>query len=56
MLGNKSGFATLVKKEAPIVTVTQCMLHKHALAAKTLPLTLAETRSDCVKMVNFLRS
>ena len=27
MLGNKSGFAALVKKEAPNVTVAHCMLH-----------------------------
>ena len=39
MLGNKFGFAALVKKEAPNVTVTHCMLHRHALAAKSLPLT-----------------
>ena len=31
MLGNKSGFTAL---EAPNVTVTHCMLHKHTLAAK----------------------
>ena len=56
MLGNKSGFAALVKKEAPNVTVTHCMLHRHALAAKSLPLTLKEILSHCVKMVTFIRS
>ena len=30
ILGNKSGSAALVKKEAPNVTVTHCMLHRHA--------------------------
>ncbi|KAI6659596.1 Protein ZBED8-like [Oopsacas minuta] len=40
MLGNRSGFAALVKKEAPNVTVTQCFLHRHALASKTLPIFL----------------
>ena len=30
MLGNKSEFAALVKKEAPNVTVTHCMLYRHA--------------------------
>ena len=49
MLGNKSGFAALVKNDVPNVTVTHCMLHRHALAAKTLPLTLKEVLSDCVK-------
>ena len=32
------------------------MLHKHALAAKTLPLTLKEVLSDCVKVVKFVRN
>ncbi|KAI6656166.1 hypothetical protein LOD99_1510 [Oopsacas minuta] len=32
MLGNKLGFAALVKKKAPNVTVTHCFLHQHALA------------------------
>ena len=56
MLGNKSGFATLVKNEAPNVNVTLCMLHRHDLAAKSLPLTLKQVLSVCVKMVNFIRS
>ena len=37
MLGNKSGFASLVKKEIPHITVTHCKLHRHALAAESLP-------------------
>ena len=56
MLENKSGFAVLVKKEDPNVTVTHCMSHRHALAAKSLPLTLKEVLSYCVKMVNFIKS
>ena len=32
------------------------MLHRYALAAKSLPLTLKEILSYCVKMVNFIRS
>ena len=56
MLGNKSGLAALVKKEAPNLTVIHCMLHRHALAAKSLPLTLKEILSYCVKIVNFIRT
>ena len=56
MLRNKCEFAALVKKEASNVTVTHCMLHRHALAAKSLLLTLKEILSYCVKMVNFIRS
>jgi hypothetical protein len=39
MLGNTSGFATLVKKEAPHIIITHCFLHRHAMATKTLPTT-----------------
>ncbi|XP_068234114.1 protein FAM200C-like [Palaemon carinicauda] len=55
MLGNKSGFATLVKKEVPHVTVTHCMLHRHALATKTLPEKLKTVLSVVVRAVNFIR-
>jgi hypothetical protein len=40
MPGNTSGFATSVRKEAPHVFVTHCLLHRHALATKTLPTSL----------------
>ena len=56
MLGNKSGFAALVKNEVPNVNVTHFMLHRYALAAKTLPPSLKEVLSVCVKVVNFVRS
>jgi len=36
MLGKTSGFATLVKKEAPHTIVTHCFLYGHALAPKSL--------------------
>ena len=56
MLGNKSGFAALVKNEVPHVVVTHCFLHRYALAAKTLPASLKDVLSICVKIVNFIRS
>lgn len=57
MLGKTSGFATSVKKEAPQVIVTHCFLHRrHALASKTLPLTLQEILSTSVKAVNLIRA
>ena len=31
MLGETSGFASLVKKEAPHIIVTHCFLHQHAI-------------------------
>ncbi|XP_013781361.1 protein ZBED8-like [Limulus polyphemus] len=37
MMGVRSGFTALVKQKAPHVITTHCVLHRHALAAKTLP-------------------
>ena len=57
MLGKTSGFATLVKKEAPQIIVTHCFLHRLALlASKTLSSTLREILSTSVKVVNFIRA
>jgi hypothetical protein len=42
MLGNVSGFATPVKKEAPHVVITNCYLCRHELVTKPLPTTLKE--------------
>jgi len=42
MLGRHSGFGVLVKSDAPHIIVTQYVLHRHALATKTLPPKLAE--------------
>jgi len=35
MLGNRSGFAALMKREIPTLQATHCFLHRHALAVKT---------------------
>ena len=41
MLGSKSRFATLVKKKNPDITIIiYCMIHREALASKTLPITM----------------
>ena len=55
MLGNKSGFASLVKKEIPHISVTHCMLHRHALAAKSLQEKLKNVLSIAVSAVNYIR-
>ena len=55
MLGNKSGFASRVKKELPHIKVTHCMLHPHGLAAKSLPEKLKNVLSIAVRAVNYIR-
>ncbi|GAA6096792.1 protein ZBED8 [Tachysurus ichikawai] len=56
MLGRKSGFGALVKADAPHIIVTHCILHRHALATKTLPPTLAEVLKIVVECVNYVRN
>jgi zinc finger BED domain-containing protein 5/7/8/9 len=56
MLGRKSGFGALVKADAPHIIVTHCILHRHALATKTLPPKLAEVLKIVVECVNYVRS
>ena len=53
MLFNRSGFAALLRKEIP--KSTHCFLHRHALAAKTLPLKLKKALQICVKVVKTIR-
>uniref|UniRef100_UPI00358EA82C protein FAM200C-like n=1 Tax=Myxine glutinosa TaxID=7769 RepID=UPI00358EA82C len=55
MLGNKSGFSALMKKEIPDLQVTHCFLHRHALASKTLPPNLKKVLDTCVKIINWIR-
>ena len=56
MLGNKSGFCALVKRLVPDVTVTHCVLHRHALASKSLPQDIKDIMTNVVSVVNFIRS
>ena len=55
MIGKKSGFAVLLKTKVPDIIVKHCFLHRHALAAKTLPPNLKDVPSICVQVVNFIR-
>ncbi|XP_068225354.1 protein FAM200C-like [Palaemon carinicauda] len=56
MLGYRSGFAALMRKEIPNLKVTHCFFHRHYLAAKTLSPDLKKTLDVCVKAVNLIRS
>ena len=55
MLGSKSGFATLVKKKNPDITTIHCMIHREALASKTLPINMKSVLQTLIKMVNFIK-
>ena len=55
MIGHRSGFAALVKVRVPDLIMNHYVLHRHALAAKTLPPHLKDVLSVCVQVVNFIR-
>ena len=55
MLGNRSGFAALLKSEISELKVIHCLLHRQAFAFKTLPTCLKNTFNSCVKIVNYIR-
>ena len=55
MIRCKSGLRSLIKSVAPHIAFTHCMLHKHALVSKMLPLLLADVLKIDVETVNFVR-
>ena len=55
MIGVKSGFFTLIKKEWLPVRTSHCLLYRYTLASKTLPLQLMEVMGVAVKVINFIR-
>jgi len=56
MVGKKSGFGALVKREAAHLVTSHCYLHRHALACKTLPPNLKSAMDCAVQAVNFIRA
>ena len=55
MLGHRSGFTALVKKRAPHVITYHCILRRHALDTRTLPIVLKAVLHTAVRAVNFIR-
>ena len=55
ILGKKAGFLLHLKRELPQVTITHCMLHHHALALKTLPVTLKHQLITALNVVKNIR-
>ena len=54
MIGGKSGFKGLVTNVAPHVSFIHCLIHRFALAMKTVPSGLQEVLQDVVKIVNHI--
>ena len=54
MIGDKSGFKGLVTNVVPRVSFTHCLIHRFALAMKTLLFGLQKVLQDVVKIVNHI--
>ena len=55
MQGAKSGFQTLVQNLSPKVITVHCMIHRQALALKTLPEPLDNVFKVVIKTVNYVK-
>ena len=56
MIGSRSGFQALVKHRAPAVKGVHCMIHRQALASKTLPESLSNVLQQSISLVNYIKS
>ena len=56
MMGCNCGLRGLIKGDAPHVTITHCMLHRHAVMSKTQPSSLADVLKIVVETVNYVKS
>ncbi|XP_076038996.1 zinc finger BED domain-containing protein 5-like [Oratosquilla oratoria] len=56
MRGLRSGFVTKVKERNPSVMSTHCILHREALASRTLPVEMMDVLKVAIKIVNFVKA
>ncbi|XP_076062512.1 zinc finger BED domain-containing protein 5-like [Oratosquilla oratoria] len=56
MRGLQSGFVTKVKERDPSVMSTHCILHREALASRTLPIEMMDVLNVAIKIVNFVKA
>ena len=56
MLGSRSGFQKLVKDRSLQVTGIHCIVHRQALACKTMPPHTLTVMTLVIKIVNFIKS
>ena len=56
MLGKHSGFKAKLQQVAPHTFMIHCMIHREALAARTMPESLMDVFSQVIKIVNHIKS
>ena len=56
MLGSQSGFVTRIKQKSPNAVGTHCVIHREALASKTLPAAMKNKLAITIRVVNFVKA
>nr|XP_039256335.1 protein ZBED8-like [Styela clava] len=56
MLGSRSGFVSRMKQRSPNAIGTRCVIHKEALASRTLPPALEDKLAVVIRIVNFVKA
>ena len=56
MLGARSGFVEFVKRKNPNIIATHCMIHREALASRTMPEELKQTLDSAIKILNYIKA
>ena len=55
MLGARSGFTKLLKQKNPKVVTLHYIIHREALASRTMPQPLKEALDRAIRLVNFVK-
>lgn len=56
MVEATAGAITKVKEKSKEIRSSHCILHRHALAMKTVPFSLKNVMDDAIKIINFIKS
>ncbi|XP_025414925.1 zinc finger BED domain-containing protein 5-like [Sipha flava] len=56
MVGNVAGVVARIKKVSPNCTSSHCVLHRHSLATKKMPVLLKQVLDNAVKIINHVKT
>lgn len=56
MVGNVAGVVARIKKVSPNCTSSRCVLHRHSLATKKMPVLLKQVLDNAVKIINHVKT
>jgi len=56
MVGATAGVIAKIKEKSKEIRSSHCILHRHAMAMKTMPFSLKNVMDDAIKIINFIKS